>query len=418
METPAESGVADSVWRRWESTKTDGEYVVNEKNVWDDSHEYYFRFLSPLGRGVSGSVFVVQIIDCPKHPQIKNFIFSLKIFKILDSAIAQGENEMLILPLCHRSFNTSKIATFPTYLASLKIAGHLSFLMELGGPNLLHALVMRKNRGLPLPIVKQILTKLLTALSEMENKGLVHADIKPENILFSFRKYGQMKSFSEYSSNLASFGQGLMRDDYESISNGSIDVMLIDWSSSSIGYNQTAPYIQSRYYRAPEIIMRSSYGPGIDVWSTACVAVELFIGKPLFPGNDEIEMLKLIQQRLGIFPQSVTRKMGEDSVARRDNSWKMNPAQYSPGNFEAFIREESKREDVEVLLFINIMRLMLQLNPDARTTASSALLHPFITGNMRMKYSRRRMESVESSSDIPIMRVRRKSVKENAPMNL
>ena len=411
-----EDGVPSSTWERWNEIGAKSEYAVREKVVWDDNHEISLKFLSPLGRGVSGSVFVVQIVESVKHPQINNLLFSLKIYKTESFAIAQGENEMLVLPLCQRSFNTTRISTFPNYLTSLKINGHLGFIMELGGPNLVAGLSLRKFRGLPLNAVKQILTKILMALAEMEKKGLVHGDIKPENIIFSFRNFGSMESFSAYSRNLAQFTHSLVLDELDY---NNVDVMLIDWSSSSMGYNQVATYMQSRYYRAPEVIMRSNYGPGIDVWSTACVAVELFTGKPLFPGADEIDMLRLIQQRLGIFPQSVIKKMGDSSVAKTNDSWKMEPTSYLPGNFEAYIIEESRREDTEVLLFINIMRLMLQLNPDARTTASSALIHPFITGNMQIKHGRQRRESSEPGTVYSVNPVtRRKSIRGQPPKNL
>ena len=411
-----EDGVPSSTWEKWNESGDQSEYAVHDKIIWDDNHEISVKFLSPLGRGVSGSVFLIQIVESIKHPQINNLLFSLKIYKTQNFAIAQGQNEMLILPLCQRSFNTTRIATFPNYLTSLQINGHLALIMELGGPTLVTGLSLRKFRGLSLHAVKQILTKILIALAEMEKKGLVHGDIKPENILFSFRNYGPMESFSEYSSNLAQFSHSLVTDELDY---NIVDVMLIDWSSSSVGYNQVATYMQSRYYRAPEVIMRSTYGPGIDVWSTACVAVELFTGKPLFPGTDELDMLRLIQQRLGIFPQSVIKKMGEDSIAKTTDSWKMDPTSYSPGNFEAYIREESRREDTEVLLFINIMRLMLQLNPDARTTASSALIHPFITGNMQIKHGRQRRESSEPGTVYSVNPVtRRKSIRGPAPKSL
>ena len=46
-------------------------------------------------------------------------------------------------------------------------------------------------------------------------------------------------------------------------------------------------YIQSRYYRAPEVILRLNYSFSIDIWSFACVLYEIYMGKPLFPGESE-----------------------------------------------------------------------------------------------------------------------------------
>jgi len=48
-------------------------------------------------------------------------------------------------------------------------------------------------------------------------------------------------------------------------------------------------YIQSRYYRSPEVIFGIPYGVEIDIWSFGCIIAELFIGYPIFPGEDENE---------------------------------------------------------------------------------------------------------------------------------
>ena len=410
-----EEGVPEAAWEKWNNTVTENEYVPNERIVWNDENEIQLKFLSPLGRGVSGSVFVVQIIECKKYPQFYNSIFSLKVFKNDQISKSQGENEIMTYHLCGRSFNTSKNILFTSFITSFNVKGHLAFLMELGGPTLLHSLGMRKHRGFPLSAIRTILTRILTALAEMENKGLVHGDIKPENILFSMRKFGAIKSFEQYKTCIANISKIILKDEYENAN--ALDIMLIDWSSSSIGYQQHGQYMQSRFYRAPEILLRTNYGPSIDVWSTACVAVELFIGKPLFPGNDEVEMLKMIQQMLGAIPQSLLKNIGADSVAAHSDEWNQ-AGTYSPGNFETFIEEATGREDPEVLLFINFMRMMLQVNPDARITASSALIHPFITG--KTNSSRRRRESAINQTGVitPIIMKRRKSIKGEAPKDL
>jgi dual specificity tyrosine-phosphorylation-regulated kinase 2/3/4 len=58
-------------------------------------------------------------------------------------------------------------------------------------------------------------------------------------------------------------------------------------------------YIQSRFYRAPEVILGGSYSYPIDMWSFGCLIAELYIGEPLFAGNNEQEQLSLIMQVIG-----------------------------------------------------------------------------------------------------------------------
>jgi serine/threonine-protein kinase PRP4 len=60
-------------------------------------------------------------------------------------------------------------------------------------------------------------------------------------------------------------------------------------------------YMQSRYYRAPEIVLGSPYDFAIDIWSAACTIYELFTGKILFQGKNNTDMLKLMMAVKGRF---------------------------------------------------------------------------------------------------------------------
>lgn len=64
-------------------------------------------------------------------------------------------------------------------------------------------------------------------------------------------------------------------------------------------------YIQSRFYRSPEVLLRLPYDNAIDMWSLGCILVELHTGSPLFDGQDEIDQLLKIIQVLGMPPKSM-----------------------------------------------------------------------------------------------------------------
>ena len=77
-------------------------------------------------------------------------------------------------------------------------------------------------------------------------------------------------------------------------------IKIIDYGSACFTSNKMYTYIQSRFYRAPEVILGISYGPNIDMWSFGCILVELFTGYPLFPGESENEQLQYIMELKGI----------------------------------------------------------------------------------------------------------------------
>ena len=105
--------------------------------------------------------------------------------------------------------------------------------------------------------------------------GVIHCDIKPENILLCLDKKTAVK--------------------------------IIDFGSSCFSGHQIYEYIQSRYYRAPEVILGISYGTPMDIWSFALVIVEILIGRPLFPGENELDQLSLISQVIGPPPTNLVR---------------------------------------------------------------------------------------------------------------
>ena len=64
-------------------------------------------------------------------------------------------------------------------------------------------------------------------------------------------------------------------------------------------------YIQSRFYRSPEVILGLPYSMPIDMWSLGCILAELYTGYPLYPGENEVEQLACIMEVLGLPPASV-----------------------------------------------------------------------------------------------------------------
>ena len=82
-------------------------------------------------------------------------------------------------------------------------------------------------------------------------------------------------------------------------------LQVIDFGSSCFEHQRVYTYIQSRFYRAPEVILGARYGTPIDMWSVACILVELLTGYPLFAGEDEGDQLACIIEMKGTPPAHV-----------------------------------------------------------------------------------------------------------------
>ena len=80
---------------------------------------------------------------------------------------------------------------------------------------------------------------------------------------------------------------------------------IIDFGSGCFEDQKIYTYIQSRFYRAPEIVLGIPYNAAIDMWSFGCILYELYVGYPLFPGEDEKEHMALMMEVKGVPPRSV-----------------------------------------------------------------------------------------------------------------
>uniref|UniRef100_A0A671RNG1 Serine/threonine-protein kinase PRP4 homolog n=1 Tax=Sinocyclocheilus anshuiensis TaxID=1608454 RepID=A0A671RNG1_9TELE len=133
-----------------------------------------------------------------------------------------------------------------------------------------------KDVGLHIKAVRSYSQQLFLALKLLKRCNILHADIKPDNILVN-----ESKTILK----LCDFG-----------------------SASHVADNEITPYLVSRFYRAPEIVIGKPYDYGIDMWSVGCTLYELYTGKILFPGSSNNHMLKLAMDLKGKMPNKMIRK--------------------------------------------------------------------------------------------------------------
>uniref|UniRef100_A0A182QUI4 Serine/threonine-protein kinase PRP4 homolog n=1 Tax=Anopheles farauti TaxID=69004 RepID=A0A182QUI4_9DIPT len=242
---------------------------------------------------------------------------------------------------------------------------HLCMVLEPLSMNLREVLKKYgKNVGLHIKAVRSYTQQLLLALKLLKKTGILHADIKPDNIL---------------------------------VNENNLVLKLCDFgSASSITDNEITPYLVSRFYRAPEIILGLTYDYGIDMWSAGCSIYELYTGKILFSGQSNNQMLKFFMDLKGKIPNKLIRK-GQfkdqhfdqncnflsheiDKITEREKVVVVSMIKPTRDLQQELIAGQNLPDDQirKVSQLKDLLDKMFALDPAKRISLNHALAHPFI----------------------------------------
>ena len=214
-----------------------------------DHIAYRYEMIEHLGKGSFGIA-----IKCYDH-KTEEYV-ALKIIKNKKKYYYQAGVELKILQYLKDNDpdDTMNIIHMKDYVIFRK---HLCITFELMSINLYEFLKLNDFEGLSLSLVRRFAIQLLYSLKFLKEHDVIHCDLKPENIL--------------------------LKDPSKS------GIKIIDFGSSCFREERVYTYIQSRFYRAPEIILGINYTPCIDMWSFGCIMAEFAMGYPIFPGEDETD---------------------------------------------------------------------------------------------------------------------------------
>ncbi|CAG5048263.1 unnamed protein product [Parnassius apollo] len=225
---------------------------------------------------------------------------------------------------------------------------HLCISFELMSINLYELIKKNNYQGFSLSLIRRFASSLLRCLRLLESENIIHCDLKPENILLKAR--------------------------------GSSSIKVIDFGSSCYTHARVYTYIQSRFYRSPEVILGLQYGTPIDMWSMGCILAELHTGYPLFPGENESEQLACIMEVLGTPPPDLllhaTRKRlffdskGSPRTVTNSKGRKRRPGSRA---LSAAVRTDDPA-------FLHFLHRCLEWDPKRRITPTEATRHEFVMG--------------------------------------
>ena len=251
---------------------------------------------------------------------------------------------------------------------------HLCISTDLLGMNLYEFIKAHDFRGFSLKLIRRFTKQLLASLVLLHGKRVIHCDLKPENVLLAHPKHSEIK--------------------------------VIDFGSSCFENEKVYTYIQSRFYRSPEVILGMSYGMPIDMWSLGCILAELHTGYPIFPGENEQEQLACIMEVFGppekhLIEKCSRKKLFFDSMGKPRLTVSSKGRRRRPSSKD--LRQVLKCDDEA---FLDFIARCLRWDPARRMSPIDANMHEFITGvkvNHNLRDAARKQ--MASATNSPVKRM-------------
>ncbi|MCJ1438680.1 hypothetical protein MMC27_008070 [Xylographa pallens] len=325
-------------------------------NIVNGDHlSYRYEIIDVLGKGSFG-----QVVRCVDHKT--GGLVAIKIIRNKKRFHQQALVEVNILQRL-REWDPQNKFSMVSFTQSFYFRGHLCISTELLGMNLYEFIKIHDFKGFSVKLIRRFTKQLLNSLVLLKSHKVIHCDLKPENILLAHPIHSEIK--------------------------------VIDFGSSCLENEKVYTYIQSRFYRSPEVILGMTYGMPIDMWSLGCILAELLTGYPIFPGENEQEQLACIMEVFGppdkhLIEKSTRKKLFFDSLGKPRLTVSSKGKRRRPSS--KTLQQALKCDDDA---FLDFIARCLRWDPERRMKPDEAISHEFITGIKQP--STRNLRSLPSS---------------------
>jgi serine/threonine protein kinase len=163
----------------------------------------------------------------------------------------------------------------------------------------------------------------------------------------------------------------------------STHIKVIDFGGACFDDAKKSAVINTRQYRAPEVMLGTGWSMPSDIWSLGCILAELYQGELLFPTHNNNEHLALMEHVIGPFQFSLIQTAKSGAVASElargafDSNGGHVMERILSAESVSFVKKSSRLESIirnpHDDWFLQLLRRMLVFDPEARATAHECL---------------------------------------------
>lgn len=343
-----------------------------------------YRVTKLLGDGTFGRVLLAS--DPKKDREL-----AVKVIRNVEKYIRNAKREAEILKDI-READSDKAAgcvrMFDTFWHRTD-AGELFFCLafEPLGASLYDLLKQNRFRGMWVQDIQSIAQQCLEALSFLhDGLSLTHTDLKLENVLLQSPEPHRPAVFPREAAYLQAHKSQQGKTPPQYMRPACTKIKLIDFGNATYELEHHSSIINTRQYRAPEVILATGWDDRSDLWSTGCILMELYTGELLFRTHESLEHLALMERVVEQFPTVMLENASEarrGQFATQETSglrlhW---PERASSATSERLVRQQRSLQQLVHdghRSLSDFVASLLILEPARRPSASAALMHPFL----------------------------------------
>jgi len=344
-----------------------------------------YKMVAQIGKGTFSRVIKCEDLDAKKE---EDRLVALKINRNVEKYqwAAKTEQEILTSIVAWDRQNRSGCIHLT---ASFKFCGHQIFVFPLLGQSLYDFALSNRFIPFSLPQIKQFMLQIVAAVKFMHDCKIIFTDLKPENIVFVGsrtirRPIAHMEPNLPYAYRFWKEREAEKKhhDRANVIQTAEVPLdtrlKVIDFGSALFAdrahFNRHL--VQTRHYRAPEVVLGQRWSFPIDIWSIGCIMLEFIYGRMVFNTHDSIDHLDQMTTMIGPIPPRLIRSPSNKeirSMFHKDGSLRLEDAKRSHVHCKNLSRYFGPDEEN----MYDLASKMLRWDPKNRINCAEALRHPY-----------------------------------------